>query len=158
MTVGVHTCGPETPVVDLARLMLENGLEAVVVLEEGNALGTVTQQELVRAYSAANTTGLTASEIMQEGVPQVPPDIPLKTAAQLMLDRGLRAIFLMLQSAGIEYPAAVLTFQHLLRHLVARSPGELRDLGINADRQSPLASFIQRRDAARKKTLRSSKS
>jgi hypothetical protein len=52
-------------------------------------------------------------------------------------------------AGGIEYPAAVLTYKHLMRLLAARSPEELADLGIQARRQSPIETFIQRRDAAR---------
>ena len=48
MTVGVPTCPPHTPIVDLTRLMLEKNWEAVVVLdgEEGHALGVVSQDEI----------------------------------------------------------------------------------------------------------------
>jgi len=153
MTVGVATCAPNTPVVDLARLLVEKNLEAFVVLdgEEGHALGVVGQDELVRAYAHQEVNELKASDILREGVPQVPPDVPLTVAAQLMLDQGVRALFLMHHSAGIEYPAAIITYHHLLRHLVARDESELRDLGMHAERQSPLETFIQRRDAARNK-------
>jgi crotonyl-CoA carboxylase/reductase len=150
MTVGVETCTPDTPVPDLARWMLEKELEAVVVMEEGNAEGYVDQPALIRAYGRAEVRELTAETIMQAGVPQVPPDIPLTAAAQVMLDEGVRALFLMHASAGIEYPAGVLTFRHLLRHLAARDPNDLKDLGIQAERQSPLDLFIQKRDAARR--------
>jgi CBS-domain-containing membrane protein len=150
MTVGVETCTPDTPVPDLARLMFERGLEAVVVMEEGNAEGVVNQSDIVRAYSRLDARKLTAENIMQPGVPQVPPDIPLTAAAQVMLDEGVRALFLMHASGGIEYAAGVLTFRHLLRHLAARDTDELKDLGIQAERQTPLDLFIQKRDAARR--------
>lgn len=151
MTVGVATCLPETPVVELARLILEEGIEEIVVLEEGNALGVVGQDELIHAYAKGTYKTLTAEEIMREGVPQVPPDIPLAAAAQVMLDRGRRALFLMHHAAGIEYPAAIVTYRHFLRHMTAKDVNELRDLGILAERRAPLDSFIQRRNAARKR-------
>lgn len=151
MTVGVATCSPETPVADVARLILENGLEEVVVLEDGNALGVIGQDDLVRAYATGNVSVRTAlaREIMREGVPQVPPDIPLEAAAQIMRDKGIRALFLMHHAGGIEYPAAVITYRHLIRHLAAKDGNELRDLGIKAERKLPLQAFIERRDAAR---------
>ena len=84
MTVGVDTCKTDTGVLDLARLMLQKNLEAVVVLDEdGCAQGVVSLDELSRLYSRfseggqAALEGLTAAAIMREGVPQVPPDIPL---------------------------------------------------------------------------------
>ena len=150
MTVGVLTCAPDTPLGDLASLMLEKNSEAVAVLEDGNAVGVVDQNDLVRAYSRQDVWTLKAEDIMQEKVPEAPPEIPLMAAAQMMLDEGKRAIFLMHYSAGIGYPAAILTYRHLLRHLAAKSPDDLHDLGIQAERQSPLEAFIQRRDAARR--------
>jgi CBS domain-containing protein len=152
MTVGVATCSPDTPVGDIARLLLEQGLEAVVVLDraDGHALGYVSQEELVRAFAQPSVDELTAEQVMQDEVPQVPPDIPLSAAAQLMLDRRVRVLFLMHHSSGIEYPAALISYQHLLRLLGARDLTELHDLGISATRQSPLEAFIRRRDAARR--------
>ena len=150
MTVGVLTCTSDTPLGDLARLMLEKTAEAVAVLEDGNAVGVVDQNDLVRAYTRQDVSTLKAEDIMQEKVPEVPPDIPIIAAAQLMLDEGKRSIFLMHYSAGIGYPAAVITYRHILRHLAASSPDELRDLGIQAERQTPLEAFILRRDAARR--------
>jgi len=151
MTVGVETCTPETPIVEVARAILLNQIDEVVVLEEGNALGVVGQKELIQAYSRDGYENLVAEDVMREGVPQVPPDIPLAAAAQVMLDMDVRTLFLMHQSAGIEYPAALISFRHLLRHMTAEHIDELRDLGIKAERKPPLETFIARRNAARKK-------
>jgi predicted transcriptional regulator len=151
MTIGVETCSPDTPIVDIVRAMLLNQLDEVVVLEEGNALGVVGQNELIRAYASEDFQSLVAEDVMREGIPQVPPEIPLAAAAQVMLDLDVRTLFLMHQSAGIEYPAALISFRHLLRHMAAESVDELRDLGIKADRRAPLETFFERRDAARKR-------
>lgn len=152
MSVGVATCAPDTPIIEIARLLLEKQLEAVVVLnEEGHAVGVVSQKELAQAYTRDNRQELTAEAVMRDGVPSVPPDIPLTAAAQIMQDQGLRVVYLMHHAGGITYPAAVLSYQHLLRHLAARSDEELNDLGIKAARQAPLDEFIQKRDAARKR-------
>jgi crotonyl-CoA carboxylase/reductase len=151
MTVGVQTCSPSTAVLDVARFMLEHDLEAMVVLDDGHAVGVVSRQELVKAYARQDFAELTAGQIMREEVPQAPPDIPLAAAAQIMLDMGVRALFMMHHAAGVEYPAGVLTFRHLIRHLAAEEPDELTDLGIEADRESPIETFLKRRDAARKK-------
>jgi predicted transcriptional regulator len=153
MSVGVATCAPDTPITDVARLVLDKMLEAVVVLDpEGHAIGVVGQNELVRAYSQDNHQHLTAEDIMRDSVPQIPPDIPLITAAQIMRDQGVRVVFLMHHAGGITYPAAMLTYTHLLRHLTARDDSDLADLGIKASRQPPLDTFIQKRDAARRQS------
>jgi len=133
--------------------MLEQDLEAIVVLDhDGHAVGVVSRDDLVRAYTRADCQSLTAEAVMTDGVPQVPPDIPLAAAAQIMQDRGVRAVFLMHHAGGIAYPAAMLSYTHLLRHLSAQEDDELRDLGIRKDRQSPIETFKQRRDAARRRS------
>ncbi len=151
MTVGVTTCPPQTPVVEVARLLLERDLEAVVVLNsDGHGIGVISQDDVVEAYGRDDCDGLTAEDIMRDDVPQVPPDIPLKAAAQIMRDQGVRALFLSHRAEGITYPAGVITYRHFLRQLAARDDGDLADLGIRAVRKEPLQSFFERRDAARR--------
>jgi crotonyl-CoA carboxylase/reductase len=150
MTVGVVTCLPETSIIDIARTILDSDVEAVVVLEEGNALGIIGQDELVQAFTKQDYADLTAEQILRVGVPQVPADIPISAAAQYMLDQKVRALFLMHHAGGIEYPAALISYRHLLRLMVAHNSQELSDLGIQAQRQSPLETFLQRRDEARR--------
>ncbi len=150
MAVGVATCPPTTSIVDVARLLLEKQLEAIVVLDiEVEAVGVVTQDELVSAYSRDNCRALTAEDIMCAKVPQIPPDLSLPLAAQIMRDQHVRVVFQMHEAAGIRYPAASLSYRHLLRHLAASSDAELLDLGSAAPRKLPLESFFERRDAAR---------
>ena len=151
MTVGVPTCKTTTPVVDVARFLIENNTEEMVVLgDEGEGVGICGYKELVDAYDREDVRELTAEEIMSEGVPELPSDIPLKLAAQIMRDKDIRVAYMNHNSAGIIYPAASISYKHLVRHLAAKDENELKDLGINAERKSPLEQFIERRDEARK--------
>ena len=152
MTVGVPTCKITTPVVDIARFLIDNNVEEMVVLgDEGEGVGVCGYKELVDAYEREDVRELTAEEVMSEGVPELPSDIPLKVAAQLMKDKNVRVAYMNHNSAGIIYPAASISYKHLVRHLAAKDESELKDLGINAERKSPLEQFIERRDEARKK-------
>ncbi len=153
MTVGVRTCGPQTPIADVIRLILQENLEAIVVLDaEGHAVGVVSQDDVIRAFDACADPTLTAEHVMRDDVPQVPPDIPVTAAAQIMRDRGLRAVFMIHHAGGITYPAGVLSYTHLLRYLAAaRDSDDISDLGIKAARQSPVEAFIQKRDMARRR-------
>jgi hypothetical protein len=54
-------------------------------------------------------------------------------------------------AGGIIYPAAYISYRHILRHMAARNENELKDLGIAANRKSPIEQFIERRDEARRK-------
>lgn len=154
MVVGVTTCRPDTPVIDIARLLLAKNLESIVVLDQGgHAVGTVGRDELIRAYSHEDVGQMTAQDIMRDEVPQIPPDIPLAAAAQIMQDLGIRQVFLMHHAEGVDYPAASLAYTQLLRHLAADDQDDLNDLGIKAAREAPLDTFIRRRDKARKQSL-----
>jgi CBS domain-containing protein len=146
MTLGVLTCSPDTPIDQIARLLLEQCQEAIVVLEGRNAEGYVSQDDLILSYLKPDPQKLTAADIMNVKLPQVPADIPIITAAQLMLDNKLRILYITHHAGGVEYPAAFISFQQILRHLAARNEEELRSLGVKAARQSPLDVFIERRD------------
>lgn len=152
MTVGVPTCKTTTPIIEVARFILEHQIEEMVVLgEESEGVGVVGYEELVSAYGKENVKELTAEDVMHEGVPELPADISIALAAQLLRDQGRRVGYMNHNSAGIIYPAALISYKHILRHLAAKDESELKDLGLAAERQSPLEQFIQRRDAARKK-------
>ena len=153
MTVGVLTCSPDTPAGEIARVLTEKNLEAVVVVKpEGkHAVGMVSQVELLKAYSRQQSPETMAEEIMRDDIPQIPAEIPIETAAQIMLDQGVRVLYIMHRASGEAYPAALISYSQLLRHIGAKGVEDLKDLGIQAARQSPLETFITRRDAARKK-------
>ena len=151
MTVGVPTCKITTPVVDIARFLIENNVEEIVVLgDEGEGVGVCGYKELVSAYEREDVRELIAEDIMTEGVPELPSDISLTLAAQLLRDKNIRVAYMNHNSAGIIYPAASISYRHLVRHLAAEDESELKDLGINAERKSPLEQFIERRDEARR--------
>lgn len=152
MTVGVPTCKRDTPITQIARFLLEQNVEAVCVLdEEGNGIGVVGSEELAAAYSHPEARNLVAEDVMREGMPTLLPDMPLPLAAQRMRDLHTRVAYLTHNAAGIIYPAAYLTYDHLIRHLAARDASELSDLGIRAARKTPVEAFIARRDAARRR-------
>lgn len=151
MKVGVQTVPATASVPDVARLILEKNLEGVVVLdEEGHGVGVVARDDLIAAYDRDNVRDLTAEDVMSEGVPQVPPDIPLAAAARLMHDKGWHIVFLMHNAGGIIYPAASLSYTHLIRCLAARDNSDLQDLGIAAARQSPIDTFKAKVEAAKR--------
>jgi CBS domain-containing protein len=152
MTVGVPTCKWDIPIVDIARFLLEHHLEALCVLDaEGHGIGVVGEEELVAAYGREDLDSLKAEDIMSEGIPELGTELPLTVAAQMMKDKGIRIAYMMHNAGGIIYPAAFISYRHILRHIAARDENDLKDLGLAAERKSPLEQFIERRDEARKK-------
>lgn len=152
MTVGVPTCKWDSPVRDIARFLLEHHVEAMCVLDaEGHGIGVVGEEELVAAYGRDDLDELKAEGIMSEGVPELGADIPLTVAAQMMKDKGIRIAYMMHNAGGIIYPAAYISYRHILRHIAAKDENDLKDLGLAAERKSPIEVFIERRDEARRK-------
>ncbi|MBI5352325.1 MAG: CBS domain-containing protein [Chloroflexi bacterium] len=152
MTVGVPTCKTSTPIVEIARFLVEQDVEEMVVLgSEGESVGIVGYEELVGVYGREDTKSLNAEDVMREGVPELPADIPLAAAAQMMKDKHIRVAYMTHNSAGIIYPAAMISYKHILRHFAAKDESELKDLGLTAERKSPVEQFMERRDEARKR-------
>jgi CBS domain-containing protein len=152
MTVGVPTCKTTTPIIEIAGFILEHHVEEMVVLgNEGEALGVVGYEELVKAYSREDAKTLNAENVMREGLTELPADLPINLAAQMMMDKGIRVAYMLHNSAGIIYPAALISYKHIIRHLAAKDDSDLSDLGLAAARKSPIEQFIERRDEARKK-------
>jgi predicted transcriptional regulator len=154
MTVGVLTCSPSTSITTIAQALIAKDLEAAVVLDaEGHGIGTVGRDQLVGAFSRPDHLQLTAEDIMQDGVQQIPPDIPLTAAAQLMQDQHIRVFFLTHHAGGITYPAAVISYTHLIKYLAGGQPETPKDLGIGAERKAPLDLFYERLEEQRKHNL-----
>ena len=115
MSVGVPTCKTTTNVVDIAQFILQQNVEEMVVLGiEGEGVGIVGYSEIINAYGNENIQSLTAEEVMREGVPELPADITLLLAAQLMKDKNIRVAYMTHNSAGIIYPAAYISYKHIL--------------------------------------------
>lgn len=110
MTIGVPVCrDTETCGVVAARLEKQGGAEVVAVLDEdGMACGWVTRERLAGAESTR-----TVSEVMDEDIPTVPPDIPVEAAAQLMRDRGVSHLLLMHDWPGEPRPSAVISLKSI---------------------------------------------
>lgn len=150
MHIGVNTCPAGTPLAEAVRLLLRDGLESVVVLDDrGHAVGLFGRREAVAGYarmgiSAGDGEELTVADVMRPNIPQVPPDIPATAAAQLMLDQDVREFYLLHHDGGISWPSAVFRFEDVLRYLAAESEAEVAAMGAGAPRKSPIERFRER--------------
>ncbi len=150
MHIGVSTCRTDIPLAEAARTLLRENLEALIVLGgNGHAVGMLGRREVVAAYAQAGTRSrggetATVGDVMRLDIPEVPADIPAIAAAQIMLDQGVREVYLMHHAAGISWPAAALRFEDVLRYLAAESEADLASMGAGAPRKSPVETFMER--------------
>ena len=114
MTIGVPICrDTETCGAVAARLEPEGERGEVVVAldEDGMACGWLTREQLVAEAARS------VSEVMDEDIPIVPPDIPAEAAAQLMRDGGEDYLFLMHDWPGEPRPSAMISLRAIEQRL-----------------------------------------
>ena len=116
----------------------------MVLDDQGHAAGAVTRDDLVRIYAQGEYEGLTAEQIMQDGVHQIPPDIPLYSRGPDYAGPGHPDRFSNAPCRGHRISGGnVVLYRHLLRHLAMEDTLDLHDLGIKASREAPLESYFQ---------------
>jgi CBS domain-containing protein len=102
MRVGVVSCRPQTPLVDVARMMIGYGIHSVVVSEMGRPdepWGLVADLDLVTAVAEGLTDGL-ARDVASTELITIRDDEPLEHAAQMMSEHGLTHLIAVQPTTG----------------------------------------------------------
>lgn len=89
------TIKEEENVMDAAKLMAESNIGSLVVLNEEEELtGIVTEMDIVKKVTAKDTKGekVTVKEIMSEPVHTIKGDRMIQDAARLMADKDIRRL------------------------------------------------------------------
>ncbi len=92
MTPDPVTVTPDTLVTDVARIMMDNGIGSVIVVDkDGNPVGIITEQDLISRVLAVkrHPAEVRARDVMSSPLIMVDPDMPLKDAAKIMADKGI---------------------------------------------------------------------
>lgn len=111
MTRTVVSVSPSTPRAQVVELFRAHGFGAVPVLRDGHVVGVVSKGDV------ALRDGSTAAEIMTPVVHTVPPDFPVRKAAQRMLSLGIQRLLVVDRGA----PVGVVTATDFLRALLAET-------------------------------------
>lgn len=140
MTTGVITVSPDTPILDVAHLLLERRISAVpVVDDQGVLLGIVSEGDLIhrhenkterkarwwqalletssdaaRAYTRAH--GRHAHDVMTEGVQTVTEETPLSDVAEILETHRIKRVPVVRDGRVI----GIVSRANLLQALVAR--------------------------------------
>ncbi|MBI5033583.1 MAG: CBS domain-containing protein [Chloroflexi bacterium] len=117
MKIGVPTCDVNAKLDEIAKIMMRDGTDAVIVMdEEDGAIGVVSQSDLVRAYTR-NWQLLTAKKIMTEKILCVDPTSSITAAANMMQDEKVHQVFIMHEHPGTGKPSAIVTMRAIVREM-----------------------------------------
>src|SRR5438876_2148476 len=95
MHKGVDWVGPDTPVTDLAKLMLEHDIGAVPIGENDQLIGMVTDRDIVckgLAQDSFDVRGTTARDVMTSGIHCCREDDDLAKAVRHMEGLKIRRL------------------------------------------------------------------
>ncbi len=129
MHQGVVSCLPDTPIEDVARLMAERGISAVVVVNDaGFAVGVVSMTDLANAQFVApelEFRGLAAKHIMTSPVIATDPDRPLAEAVKLLRDKRVHRLVVVRDGDENHLkPVGILSVTDLVRTLGEIEPAD----------------------------------
>ena len=125
MHEGVIVCDMATPLLDVARTMLENQIHAVVVVaDDQRAAGVVSQTDVVLAQqgrSVEQAAKLTASDVMTPSLVSCTPDRKLSDAVTLMTRNRIHRLVVVEERAGKLAPVGILSMTDVVRRLIGEN-------------------------------------
>jgi CBS domain-containing protein len=92
MNTNVLAVDPTASIGEAAEKMIEGGVGAVVVMEDGVRLtGIITERDILRAVAQrARAAEARVRQWMTESVITIEPDTPIEDAAEMMFERNFR--------------------------------------------------------------------
>lgn len=103
MSRGVVTVSPDTVLMDIRKRLQEGGFHHLLVVEEGELLGVISDRDVLRAISPfldtyteehrdVQTLTQPASEVMGTDLITVAPDTEINEASNRLLDHGISSL------------------------------------------------------------------
>lgn len=114
---GIVTCPLDMPLRDVAQRMAQARCNAVVVLDSaGETAGIISCLDIARAF-VENRLDMRAEEIMKTDVVTIIPDIPIKTAVQLMLDHGVQQLVILHARPSVARPVGMISVEDVMCYI-----------------------------------------
>lgn len=88
----VITITPDITVLDALKQMAEKNIGSIVVLEDGEYAGLLTERDYARKVilKGKSSTTTLVKEIMSTGLPRITPDNSVETCMQIMSENNIR--------------------------------------------------------------------
>lgn len=120
MHEGVISCDPEASIEEVAAIMHERRISAVVVVSDALAVGIISQTDLLNATFVQPYMrywrGLTARHLMTSPVVSIAPDAPLATAVQVLRDRRIHRLVVTEPTPSGERPVGILSLTDIAHY------------------------------------------
>ncbi len=119
---GVVTCKVSSTVDEIASIMLNNDVAAVVVTNERlDAWGVITKTDLIHYYGR-DLASITAEDIMSSRLLTVSPEAFVHDAVQMMLDHHIHQLVIVTEGGVHRRPVGIFTSGDAVA-LMAGEPG-----------------------------------
>lgn len=106
---GVVTCRVGATASEVARIMLDNDVSALVVIDERlNTCGIISKTDLISSYGE-DLSLITAEDIMGPKILTVSPDTLVHEAVRLMLGHRVHQLVIVTQAGAHRRPVAIFT-------------------------------------------------
>jgi CBS domain-containing protein len=109
MCRGVVTCSVNANAAEIAKIMLDNDVSALVVVDERlDACGIISKTDLIRYYGQ-DLSQICAEYIMTSEILTVSADTLVHEAVQLILERGVHQLVIVTEGGTHRRPVAIFT-------------------------------------------------
>lgn len=118
--LGIYSCSPTTSLLAAIRLMVEEDISGLVVVDHNGYLrGVIRRADVLKVYLDRDDWAvLPVKDFMHTEVPVVTPSALLGDAARLLLSHPMEQVVVALQEGNELRPVAMLTDGDLAYHLV----------------------------------------
>lgn len=127
MHEGVISCAPDASLEEVATLMRDRGISALVVVKDGVAEGLISQTDLVNAAFVQPYLrywrGMAARHLMTSPVVSVHPDTRLADAVDVLKSRRIHRLVVTEPAGAGECPIGILSMGDIARALGERALG-----------------------------------
>jgi IMP dehydrogenase len=88
----VITVSPDLPVIEALRLMAEKNIGSVMVMNNEDYLGILTERDYARKVilKGQSSTATVVKDIMSTGFPRITPDNSIETCMHIMSENNIR--------------------------------------------------------------------
>ncbi len=118
MTRGVITVSLDTPVSEIARLLVKEDISGVAVTAPGGVVaGVISELDIIKFFDR-DWNSLTAEDVMSSFVRTINPDTTLKRAAEIMKRYNIHRLLILSLSPAHGAPVGILTASDILKAIV----------------------------------------